>query len=151
MSVAPSATSAWTVDASIALKWLLPDEQEKAASDLLEAFRQDRVSLFAPSFIRYEVANGLEQACRRRRIDEAAIYEGMESFLALELHSESDGDELVQRALIISRQTGATVYDATYVAHAELLGVALLSNDKDLLNRTKDFPVVVMRLADISL
>jgi predicted nucleic acid-binding protein len=149
LSGEPTGTSAWTIDASIALKWFLPDEADERAIGLLLAYRESRVQLSAPAFIRYELANGLTQAFRRGRIDEEAIENGMRLFLALGLQDDADSDNLIERAVAIAMLTGATPYDATYVAHAEAIGNKVLSSDKGMLSRSRGFPVQVVALKDI--
>lgn len=138
------------VDASVALKWLLPDEDDAGnAAGLLRAFREQRRDVAAPSFIRYEVANALEQAHRQGRIAEAAIARGLAFFLDLGIHSAGDDDSLLEHAQRVAHETGASVYDAMYVAYAETLGADLVSSDERLLRLVGAYPIVAYRLSDV--
>jgi predicted nucleic acid-binding protein len=138
------------VDASVALKWLLPDEPlREQALTLLRAFRNARVALFAPAFIRYEVGNTLEQACRQGRLQPAQAEGAYSFFHGLDIHVDADGDLILDSARRIARETGATVYDAVYAAFAESLGVALVTADKELLDQLEQYPVAAKHLVGV--
>ncbi len=130
------------IDASIAVKWVLRDEQDSdLAAVLLQAFLDQRLSLVAPSFIRYEAGNTLEVARRRGRIsrDEAAT--GLSFIVGLGVHVSQDSDDLVLRAHRVAQEIGATVYDSVYVSFAELLGADFVTADLQLVDQVDDYPV----------
>lgn len=137
------------VDASVAVKWHLRDEElVDEAVALLGRFVAGAIRLSAPAFIRYEVAQTLERACRDDRIGgEAAVVE-WNTFLGYGIHAAQDGDGLVALAGRVARETGASVYDAVYVAYAELLGFGLVTHDERLIRNVEGYPVTVHHLSE---
>lgn len=139
------------VDASVAVKWHLRDERYAAeASILLRRFVGGGLQLHAPAFIRYEVAQSLIRASRDRRIAADVVAVELESFLALGIHSSHDADDLVASAQRIAEHTGASVYDAMYLAHAEALDIDLVTSDEQLLRQASGYPVSVRSLLHVA-
>jgi|FLYL01.1.fsa_nt_gi predicted nucleic acid-binding protein len=139
------------VDASVAVKWLLRDEDLVEEADaLLRGFAGRRLTLAAPTFIRYEVANVVEQARRRLRIDADRAGRMLRLFLSLAIHRTEDDDDLVIAARSLAERFGLSAYDAVYVAQAERLGYALVTNDARLLQDAARYPVPVYALADVA-
>ena len=78
------------VDASVAAKWYLPDEDyADQASALLGHFRQGKIKLVAPEQIRYEVPSAITVATRGRapRLTLEQGRRAIEEFLALDLET----------------------------------------------------------------
>ncbi len=137
------------IDASVAIKWHLRDEElSREATALLTEFTSTKRPIAAPAFIRYELANALEQARRRGRISEAEARMEFETFLGYGLHASEDSDDLVATAARVASKIGASAYDATYVAFAEALGFDLVSTDSGLLRSLTDYPVKGHHLAE---
>lgn len=64
-----SSASTYVIDASIAMKWYLNDEDHiTQALTFFTAYTEGRVVLIAPDHIRYELANSLRSAARAKRI-----------------------------------------------------------------------------------
>ena len=63
------------VDASVALAWVMPDEQGELEAEVLRAHQERRIGLLAPSVWEYEVANALRSAVRRGRVAQDSGYE----------------------------------------------------------------------------
>ncbi len=145
-----AASDGLVVDASVAVKWHLRDEDlVDEAGALLQRFIAGEVRLSAPAFIRYELAQSLERACRGRRIGEEEAEGELQTFMAFGIHALEDSDALVALAQRIARQTAASVYDALYVAHAQALDFDLVTHDERLIRRTAAYPIRVHRLAEV--
>lgn len=145
-----NAGSGLVIDASVAVKWHLKDEElVEEAGALLEGFLDQRFVLAAPAFIRYEVANSLEQARRRARITEDDVVHELRAFLHFGVHDDWDSDDLVAEARRIATRIGSSVYDATYVAFAQRLGLSFVTNDQKLLGMVSNYDVPVHHLADV--
>ena len=139
------------IDASVAVKWHLRDEDLiDEASLLLRRYLADEVTLAAPAFIRYEIAQTLERARRDNRISEERAAVELQSFLGFAIHSPEDSDSLVSLAQRIARETGVSVYDALYLAHAQGREFALVTDDQGLVRGAASYDVRVHRLADIA-
>lgn len=140
------------VDASVAAKWHLTEENHtERAKLLLAAFEEGRTKFAAPALIRYELANALEQAVRHDRIDREDATLAFHSFLALGFHSLTDEDALVTSAFRLAHSTGASVYDAVYVAHAEAVQFDVVTADEPLARQMSNYRVPVHLLSELDL
>lgn len=113
------------VDASVAVKWYLPEVHSLRAGRLLDP----RFSLVAPDLIRLEVGNVLEQRVRRHELtfEEAAIrFESFETGGAKILPSI----DLVQMAFEMAMELSCTIYDCLYLALAVDEECMLLTADR---------------------
>ena len=128
----------WVVDASVALKWHLRDEQHLAQADaLLNAFIGGGVELLAPSFIRYEVANAFLFAYKMGRISFEMAREQLRDFLALPLHQTEDSNGLVSAAMELASRLDIAVYDALYLELARQAGVPFVTADRQLYDKAR--------------
>jgi predicted nucleic acid-binding protein len=120
------------VDASVALSWVVPDEEASAmALRLLLAFHGGEVRLSAPSLWEYEVANALRIGVVRGRIAEQEARDALGSLFDLGI-SLSDFGPMAGRAWQLAMQHGLTVYDAAYLALAERHRCEFYTADKRL-------------------
>lgn len=132
------------VDASVAAKWHLPDEEHTdRARMLLRRFAQGRTELVAPNYIRYEVPNAITVTTQGRapRISSAQGGQAIAEFLALGLTFQ-DEDGLITDAYDLAHRHGCALYDAFYVALAEQLSVPFLTADRRLYDRLQHLPDV---------
>jgi predicted nucleic acid-binding protein len=116
------------VDASVAVKWLLPEVGAEAAARLLSASER----LFGPSLIRVEVAAAL---ARKARLKEIAVQDA-ETGADLWFRSIVDGvitivpDEAdLPGALRLALALDHPLQDCLYLALAERLGASLITAD----------------------
>ena len=124
--MAPAAeASQLVVDASVAIKWHLVDEEHaEAAAALLRQFMQGVVELVAPAHIRYEVPSAIIVATGGRdpRLTIEQGREAIEEFLTLGL-STIDTNELILSSFPFVHQYTIAFYDALYLALSRELGV----------------------------
>ena len=115
------------VDASVVIKWFVPEPHAEAARALLRA----GLSLLAPDLIRAEVGNVLWKRWRRGELDAAEVDAALADFrrFPLEVHS---AEPLLESAWAIARETGLTVYDGLYVALAVAQTAPLVTADRRL-------------------
>lgn len=120
------------VDASVAVKWQLADEEgAEAAVVMLQDALGGRIVLFAPTLIRCEYANALLVAVRRGRLAEEQAGLVLEDFLGSPLNVVED-DAMLRRAYGLAKELGRSVYDGVYLALAEHLGIPLYTGDRRL-------------------
>lgn len=131
------------VDASITLNWLLDDQQTTASDQLLDMVASN--GAIVPSLWRLEIANALQAAVRRNRIDltfrDAAIQRLQR--LPIEVDPETD-TQAWTATLHLSDRHGITVYDAAYLELALRRGVPLATRDQDLANAAVDSGITVL-------
>ncbi len=133
------------VEASVAAKWHLPDEDyADQAGALLSQFHQGRIKLVAPEQIRYEVPSAITVATRGRspRLTLEQGRRAIEEFLALDLETIR-GDELVRLAYGLAHEYGCAFYDALYLALAQEMGVPFVTADGRLYRRVRAIPTVL--------
>ncbi len=140
-----SAVPRLVVDASVAVKWYLLDEDYADKSGaLLSRFLRDEIELAAPEQIRYEVASAITVATRGRapRLTLEQGRRAIEAFLALDLETLGD-DDLVLLAYDLVHEYGCAFYDALYLALAQEMGVPFVTADGRLYRRVRTIPTVL--------
>ena len=126
------------LDASVVLKWYLPDEKcGQEALDILGQYVAGNVALIAPAILPYEVLNALLVAERMCRIEEEVTEEAFDGFLELGIELL---DPFLDYAHILSlaRSFQRSVYDASYLSLAKRNKVNFVTGDKRLYNAVKD-------------
>lgn len=122
-----------TVDASVALSWVLPDEHCHQSIALRDrAVTDPSLTLLVPPTFWYELSNSLWTAIRRNRIrhdDAMAILEMLVEF-GFETQVPDPGD-----CLALALLHNISAYDSAYLALAVDTGTTLWTVDR-LLART---------------
>jgi predicted nucleic acid-binding protein len=123
------------VDASVALKWQLPDEDHiPQALALRDDFLiRGEIALVAPSLFLYEVTNAIGMAAKRARVSADVADEALSNLLACEIKVFAPDPE---RILQLCRRFSITAYDAAYVALALQLRTELWTGDRPLFQAT---------------
>lgn len=127
-------------DASVVLKWCLPDEPVREEALVLRqrhASGEDPIAV--PELLLYEVANVLQ--IRWKDVQRAA--EEIRQIIALELELHPLRFPELARAMELAHRYGITVYDAGYLALAQVLRCRFVTADERLLGRLKGVPYVL--------
>lgn len=116
------------VDASIAVKWLIHEDDSHVADRLLEGGHR----LFAPQLMTLEVGNALWNKTRRGELD---LWEAEDLALSIaEFAVEWTTDELlVAEALRLSLTLNHPIYDCAYLSLANHIGAIVVTADKRFL------------------
>ncbi|WP_339872034.1 type II toxin-antitoxin system VapC family toxin [uncultured Brevundimonas sp.] len=122
----------FVVDASIALAWLLPDEETDKAETVMVLAR--RSGAIAPALFPLEVANALRSNLRRGRLDaiyrDAALDQLDKAAVARDL--EAYDPTVLRETVRLSDKHDLTVYDAAYLELALRHDAPLGTLDDDL-------------------
>jgi len=121
----------FVLDTSVSLAWHFEDEVSEYAEKVLDMLGSD--TAIVPSLWPMEVANGLVNGERRRRLDEARLTRAVELCLQLPITvQEVPLDLALQAILNLAREQGLTAYDAAYLDLAMRQGLPLATQDDDL-------------------
>jgi predicted nucleic acid-binding protein len=137
----------WVVDASVAVKWLIPEPGSDNADRLLLAGEP----LIAPDLILVEAANALWKKVTRREVSAGEARRAVDMLRGGALETRPTAP-LVRRALDLASRLRHPMYDCVYVALAEAEGASVVSADARFLTgggRRGRWPVGVVDLATI--
>ncbi|MEO7716994.1 MAG: type II toxin-antitoxin system VapC family toxin [Capsulimonas sp.] len=123
------------VDASVAVKWFLPEIHSSHAAHLL-----DGRPLLVPDLIYAEIGNIFWKRVRNGDITEAQSQMLLTTFLAMPL-SVFPIAELTPAAVAIANQTGRSVYDSIYLALAIRESAPMVTADLRLCNGLLNGPL----------
>lgn len=118
------------VDASVAVKWVIPEE----LSDQAESLRGRADRLLAPDLLLPEAANALWKKLLRREITTREAAQALDLLMTSGLDLRPSGP-LLGRALTLAQRLRHPVYDCIYVALAQAEGATLVTADQRLLAR----------------
>ena len=117
----------YVVDASVGIKWFLPEIHSEAASRL-SSFK---ASLHVPAFFHLELGNVLSKKIRRDELapEEAeAILKELQR-VPLQKHSN---ERLINPAFALALETKRSLYDCLYLALAEAIDGQVVTADRKL-------------------
>ena len=105
------------VDASVAVKWLLPEPGQEAALELQDRYENEQLDLLAPYLLVSEVGNVLWKRAARGDLAPAAARRCFEQFL-LDCPILLDSPVVSLAALELARAHQRSYYDCLYLAWA---------------------------------
>jgi predicted nucleic acid-binding protein len=136
------------VDSSVAAKWLFAEVYSAEADELLRTALDQQEPIVAPPLLPAEVTNIIRQRLRQAqlRLDEGR--ELLVQFMALPIAFQAP-QMLYDRVLVLTEQYNLpAVYDANYLALAEMLGATLWTADQRLLRALGGRLAFVRSIAD---
>ena len=125
----------YVIDASVVLKWFLPESDNAAADILLEKFLNDEASLIAPDVLLVEIASALwKRVVLRNELtsDEATLI--YRDLLTMPL-SLTASETIAEAALQLAMKHKHPVYDALYCALAIDHQCDFVTADQTLLHK----------------
>lgn len=119
----------YVIDSSFVLAKLFPDEINSSVEELFDKLKKQKVYLFAPFILSFEVLNGLVAGVLSKRVSVKIANELGKKFLELEI-------ELVDinylETLELAQKYALSFYDASYLWIAKKNNTSLLTLDKKL-------------------
>jgi len=129
------------VDASIAVKWVLPEADSAAAA----ALRRQDAELIAPSLVAAEIGSAIWKAARRGNIEHAEALAGIEAAL-LSFETLFPIEELRVQALALALDLGHPIYDCFYLALAQRRNAPLVTADEAMIAAARRAKIEVRRV-----
>ena len=116
------------VDASVVVKWFLPEASHHAALRLLRYYQEESLKLFAPALLIVEASNVF---CKRVRRLEMSAARAKEAYRLLKINSPIlvDDHDLMDEAMHLSLATGQSLHHCPYLALALRQGCELITAD----------------------
>ena len=116
------------VDASVALAWLLEDEDDPRANRILDRLAED-VAL-VPQLWHLETRNALIAVERRGRLSEREVKERLGALNSIPIQTDDEPD--FQAAFDLARKHSLSFYDALYLELAKRRDAELATLDRAL-------------------
>jgi predicted nucleic acid-binding protein len=129
------------VDASVAIKWFIPEVHAIAATRLLHT----NLQFIAPDLIFAEVGNILWKKYRSKELSLDTASAILDDFKSLPLNSH-ENESLLDAAWKIATAHQCTFYDSLYVALAQTEGCLLVTADRTLYNTLSSTPLASLLL-----
>ncbi len=136
------------LDASVAVKWFIPENDTDLANDILLAFLADELVLHAPQIIRYEVCSALAKACLGRvsdtkanRMQKKQAIQCVGKFFSLPIQIHDVAASQARGSLEMAVDFHKSYYDMIYVSLARHLDCQWCTADNRVLHAVPDhFP-----------
>lgn len=117
--------TAYVLDASVIVKWFIPEARSEPALRLKEV----DVRLHAPAFVTLEIGNVLAKKRRRDEISHEEAEDIWRAFRQAPIHRHAD-DTLVLAAFDLAQQTRTSLYDSLHLALGVKLDIPFLTADR---------------------
>jgi predicted nucleic acid-binding protein len=123
------------VDASVAVRWFLPEIHAQAAAGAL----RENHELLAPDLIWAEVGNAFWKKWRRGELSREVARDLLRDFRRVPLEI-TPSQALLGAAWHIATECGRSIYDSLYIALADIRTCQLITADRKLVNAFKHSP-----------
>lgn len=131
----------WVVDASVVVKWYVPEHLSHTAARLLVQARSGELSLFAPDLLFPDVGNVLWKKLRTGELQPGEAASILRAVTRTFPGRVARCLQPVPAAFRIASISGRTVYDSLYLALAQALGGQLVIADERLANALQHSPL----------
>jgi len=123
------------IDASVLIKFYVPEILSDKAEGLLTRAEQGDVMLLAPDLIYPEVGNILWKKQRLKELTRSEVEEIIDAIVSLPLKIEAS-KLLLPLAIDIGIAYKITVYDAIYISMARVYEIKMMTADRKLIDAT---------------
>ncbi len=117
------------IDASTVAKWFLEEEHTEKALSLRKAHLEGKTSLTAPDLLVYEVANALNY---NPKVSDDNLAARLQDLIEYDIDLVPPSFEYSTRIAKTAQKFSISVYDASYVALADMVATNLVTADRRL-------------------
>jgi len=138
--VIPSYHAGYVVDASVLVKWFMEEEDRDHALALRQLHTSRKSAIYVTELTFLEILSAIRYSPKSNEEDGAEALHVLEN---LRLQVKPIDYDLLRKANAIAWAYKVTIYDALYVALAELLGYPLITADELMVKKLKGHSIVV--------
>ena len=120
------------LDASVVLKLFLEEEYTDLVELLLEKFQENNFKIYVPQIFFFEIVNVLKTKSATSSKDVVKV---INNIFKLNFISQKADQKLLLKANYYAQKYNLSIYDASYVALAKILGVNLITTDNKLVKK----------------
>ena len=119
---------ALVIDASVAVKWFLNEENSDKARLIRSELEKGKVSIIVPELLFLEILNSL----RYNKVKEQNILAANKILFGIGFEIVELSEEILFKVAENSIKYNVTIYDALYITLAQIHGTFLITADKKL-------------------
>jgi predicted nucleic acid-binding protein len=119
-------------DASVVIKFFVDEEHSPQARSLLDSHIKGVIEIMTPSILAYEVLNGLRYSKNKYSLNEVKTV--AKALCDYGFTSFDSAGELAMKTIDLVFEHRITVYDASYIALAEVSDSKLYTADRRLID-----------------
>jgi predicted nucleic acid-binding protein len=118
------------VDASVAVKWQLADEEHRAEAERLRQAIKGGLQLWVPAIWHYELASVFSKAVHTRRLDEDTARDAVGALIGTPFAVVPPPEPMA--AFALARRFNRSIFDCFYLAIAEERACDSWTDDRKL-------------------
>lgn len=122
------------IDASVLIKFYIPEILSDKAQGILDSVNQGEVTLLAPDLVYAEAGNILWKKYRFKELTRSEVEEILDALILLPLRVASS-KKLLPLAVQIGMVYGITVYDAMYLSLSKIYETRMMTADRKLFEK----------------
>jgi len=134
------------VDASVVAKWFLDEVYSDKSLQLRDEYISGRIRLLTPSLMPFEVLNVLRSSRVYAKEELIGVVRSLELY-GIDLWTLRN--EYGSRVAKVAIELDLSVYDASYVALAEIAKASLVTADEEIVSKAKSL-ITVVHVKDLS-
>ena len=119
---------ALVIDASVAVKWFLNEENSDKARLIRSKLENGNISIIVPELLFLEILNSL----RYNKVKEQNILAANKILFGIGFEIVELSEEILFKVAENSIKYNVTIYDALYITLAQIHGIFLITADKKL-------------------
>ena len=120
------------IDASVVVAWLVPSQRSVPVTEVWSAYSQGEDQFVGPPFLYVETVSAIRRLASRDLLSEEEAVGLVTDFLSLNISTSNPPGLYLRAYELAARYHHSKVYDACYLALADLLGCEFLTLDQRL-------------------